>query len=71
MNTSDKKNLAERIRTIEGLNDEERSALLGLLNESKTYGLVWEDRPEAIDEQLRTELPVLKEVKSKAIISGG
>lgn len=71
MNTSDKKNLAERIRTIEGLNDEERSALLGLLNESKTYGLVWEDKPEAIDEQLRTELPVLKEVKSKAIISGG
>lgn len=54
-----------------GLNDEERSALLGLLNESKTYGLVWEDKPEAIDEQLRTELPVLKEVKSKAIISGG
>lgn len=69
MNTIDKIKLAERIRSIEGLNDEERSALLGLLNESKTYGLVWEDKPEMIEERLRTELPVLKEVKSKAIIS--
>ncbi len=69
MNTINKLKLAERIRSIVGLNDEERSALLGLLNESKTYGLVWEDKPEAIEERLRTELPVLKEVKSKAIIS--
>lgn len=69
MKTSDKIKLAERIRSIEGLNDEERSALLGLLNESKTYGLVWEDKPEAIEERLSTELPVLKEVVSKAIIS--
>lgn len=69
MNTIDKIKLAERIRSIEGLNDKERSALLGLLNESKTYGLVWEDKPETIEERLRTELPVLKEVKSKAIIS--
>lgn len=69
MNTIDKIKLAERIRSVEGLSDEERSALLGLLNESKTYGLVWEDKPEAIEERLRTELPVLKEVKSKAIIS--
>ncbi len=69
MNNINKIKLAERIRSIEGLNDEERSALLGLLNESKTYGLVWEDKPEAIEERLRTELPVLKEVKSKAIIS--
>lgn len=69
MNNINKIKLAERIRSIEGLNDEERSALLGFLNESKTYGLVWEDKPEAIEERLRTELPVLKEVKSKAIIS--
>lgn len=69
MNTIDKIKLAERIRSVEGLSEEERSALLGLLNESKTYGLVWEDKPEEIEERLRTELPVLKEVKSKAIIS--
>lgn len=69
MNTIDKIKLAERIRSVEGLSDEERSALLGLLNKSKTYGLVWEDKPEEIEERLRAELPVLKEVKSKAIIS--
>ena len=71
MKTSDKIKLAERVRSIEGLTDDERSALLGLLNESKTYGLVWEDKPEAIEDRLRAELPVLKEVKSKAIIQGG
>ncbi len=54
---------------MEGLTDDERSALLGLLNETKTYGLVWEDKPEEVEERLRTELPVLKEVKSRAIIS--
>lgn len=67
--TIDKGTLADRIRTLEGLSDDERAALLGLLNETKTYGLVWEDKPEDVEERLRTELPVLKEVKSKAILS--
>lgn len=69
MKTTEKEKLRDRIRTIEGLTDEERSALLGLLNESKTYGLVWEDKPEAVEERLREELPVLTEVKDRAIIS--
>ncbi len=69
MKATDKIKLAERIRSIEGLTDEERSALLGLLNDTKTYGLVWEDKPEEVEERLRTELPVLKEVASRAIIS--
>lgn len=69
MKASDKHKLIDRIKTLEGLTDDERSALLGLLNETKTYGLVWEDKPEDVEERLRTELPVLKEVKSRAIIS--
>lgn len=69
MKATDKIKLAERIRSIDGLTDEERSALLGLLNDTKTYGLVWEDKPEDVEERLRTELPVLKEVASRAIIS--
>ncbi len=69
MKATDKLKLSERIRSIEGLTDEERSALLGLLNDTKTYGLVWEDKPEEVEERLRTELPVLKEVTSRAIIS--
>lgn len=69
MKSSDKHKLIDRIRTIEGLTDEERSALLGLLRESKTYGLVWEDKPEDVEERMRDELPVLTEVKDRAIIS--
>lgn len=71
MNATDKAKLIDRVRSIEGLTDDERAALLGLLNESKTYGLVWEDKPEKVEERLRSELPVLKEVKSRAIIGGG
>ena len=62
-------NLIRRISEIEGLTDKERSALLGLLRESKIYGLVWEDKPEAVEDKMQEELPVLKEVKERAIIS--
>ena len=69
MKAIDRTELIDRIRSIEGLTDDERAALLGLLRERKTYGLVWEDKPEDVEERLRTELPVLKEVKSRAIVS--
>lgn len=69
MNNNDRINLIYRISEIEGLSDKDRSALLGLLRESKTYGLVWEDKPEAVEERLRDELPVLTEVKERALIS--
>lgn len=69
MKATERHKLIDRIKTLEGLTDDERSALLGLLRESKTYGLVWEDKPEEVEERLRTELPVLKEVTSRAIIS--
>ena len=39
------------------------------LRKRKKYGLVWEDKPEKVVEQCKTELPVLKEVKSKEIIT--
>ena len=69
MKATKRHNLIDRIKTLEGLTDDERSALLGLLRESKTYGLVWEDKPEEVEERLRTEMPVLREVESRAIIS--
>lgn len=71
MKSTDRQKLIDRVKTIDGLTDDERSALLGLLHETKTYGLVWEDKPEEVEERLRTELPVLKEVKSRAIINVG
>lgn len=64
-----KTELAHKIQSIEGLTAEERTALLGLLRSHKKYGLVWEDKPEAVEQKLETELPVLKEVPSRAIIS--
>lgn len=37
------------------------------LRKRKKYGLVWEEKPEDVVEQCKTELPVLKEVRNKAI----
>lgn len=39
------------------------------LRKRKKYGLVWEEKPENVVEQCKTELPVLEEVKSKEIIT--
>ncbi|MCQ2305792.1 MAG: site-specific DNA-methyltransferase [Bacteroidales bacterium] len=63
--------LAQRIRELDGLTNDERSALLELLNTEKRYGLVWENKPEDVEERLRENLPVLKEVKEKALTQGG
>ena len=64
-----KSELRKKILTIEGLTNEEKSALLELLNKEKKYGLVWENKPEDVEERLRDRLPVFKEVKSRAILS--
>jgi len=64
-----KTELAGKIKLLEGLTEDEKSALLGLLHEQKKYGLVWEDKPEDVEQKLEDELPVLKEVKERAIIS--
>ena len=65
----DKTALKHKIQTLEGLTNEEKSALLELLNKDKKYGLVWENKPEDVEERLRDHLPVLEEVKSRAILS--
>jgi adenine-specific DNA-methyltransferase len=65
----DKNGLIEKLNTIEGLTSDERSALLDLLRSHKKYGLVWEDKPEEVEERLRSELPVLIEDKGKEILS--
>ena len=71
MSATDRHKLIDRINTLEGLTDDERSALLGFLRGSKTYGLVWEDKPEEVEERLRSELPVLVEVKDRALTDAG
>mgnify|MGYP000528144597 FL=1 len=64
-----KNELANKIRRIDGLTNGEKSALIELLRKQKKYGLVWEDKPEDVEERLREELPVLIEDTGKAIIS--
>lgn len=61
--------LANKIRGIDGLTNDEKSALIELLSKQKKYGLVWEDKPEDVEERLREELPVLIEDTGKAIVS--
>ncbi len=65
----DRNELANKIRGTEGLTNDEKSTLIELLSRQKKYGLVWEDKPEDVEERLREELPVLIEDTDKAIIS--
>jgi len=65
-----KQDLISKIKQLDGISPDERAYLINLVNTKKKYGLVWEDKPEDFEEQLRDNLPVLKEVKEKAIING-
>ena len=65
----DKQELEKKIRDAKDLSNEDKSILLGLLNEKKTYGLVWEDSTEDAFEQLKTQLPILREVKERQIVN--
>lgn len=64
-----KQDLISKIKQLDGISQDERAYLINLVNTKKKYGLVWEDKPEDVEEQLRNNLPVLKEVKDKAIIN--
>lgn len=61
--------LAQKIRELQGLSLDEKSQLLGLINDHKRYGLVWEDKVEEVEEQLQDQLPILTEVTNKRILS--
>ena len=41
-----KQELINKIKNAEGFSNEEKSQMLALLNENKTYGLVWEKSTE-------------------------
>lgn len=68
-NKIDKQALREKIQSLKGLSNEDKSQLLALLAEQKRFGLVWEEKEEEAQEKLRIEIPVLKEDKNKTIIS--
>ena len=64
-----KTDLIQKIKQLEGISQDERAYLINLVNTKKKYGLVWEDKPEDVEEQLRESLPVLKEVKERRILA--
>ncbi|MBO5345806.1 MAG: site-specific DNA-methyltransferase [Paludibacteraceae bacterium] len=64
-----KSQLRKTIAELEGLSAEDKSTLIELLNTHKKYGLVWEDKPEDVEEAMRDHLPLLTEVKERAILS--
>ena len=59
--------MAQNLETEKLKNEIER--LKKELKKKKKYGLVWEDKPEDVVEMCKEKLPVLKEVKSKEIIT--
>jgi len=65
-----KQELISKIKNAEGFSNEEKSQMLALLNESKTYGLVWEKSTEDAWEMMKDYVPVLKEDESKRIDHG-
>lgn len=67
----DNKELIAKLQQLEGLTNEEKSTLMALINEEKSYGLVWEDSPEEVEENLRSHIPVLREVTGRALTDGG
>jgi hypothetical protein len=62
-----KHTLIQKIKSISELTHEEQAELINLVNNTKKYGLVWEDKFEQIEEDLLTNLPVLKEVKDRLL----
>ena len=61
--------LAKKINELEALTNDEKSELIKLLRSQKKYGLVWEDKPEDVEQRMVNEQPVLVEVPERAIIS--
>lgn len=65
----DRAALIATIRELKELSNEQKSDILQLISEQKKYGIVWENSPEDVEENLRVNVPVLVEDKDKAIIS--
>jgi adenine-specific DNA-methyltransferase len=61
--------LIQKLKQLEGLSQAERSDLIDLVNTKKKYGLVWEDKPEDAEDLLKSKLPVFHEVVERRILS--
>ncbi len=64
-----KADLIHKLNSLGGITNDERAYLINLVNTKKKYGLVWEEKPEDVEELLRENLPILREVAEKRILS--
>jgi len=64
-----KNDLINKLKKLDGITDDERAYLVNLVNTKKKYGLVWEEKPEDVEELLRTRLPVLHEITERRILA--
>ena len=63
-----KETIIQKVKALDGFTQDERAYLINLVNIKKKQGLVWEDKPEEVEEQLRSMLPLLTEVVDKRVI---
>lgn len=63
-----KQEIIHKIKSVEALTSLDKSYLIDLVNTKKNYGLVWNEKPESVEEKLRTSLPILNEVSDKRIL---
>lgn len=65
----DKEALVAAIKQSQELSDEQKADILELISTKKKYGLVWEDSYEDAYEELKTKLPILREVENRRILN--
>ena len=66
----DRQALLTAVESCTGLTENQRADLHQLLTETPKYGLVWEDTPEEVFDELKEEIPVMNEDRSKVIVNG-
>lgn len=65
----DKEALVAAIKQSQELSDEQKADIIELIRAQKKYGLVWEDSPEDAVQELKTKLPILREVTERRILN--
>jgi adenine-specific DNA-methyltransferase len=65
----DKEALVTAIKQSQELSDEQKADILELISTKKKYGLVWEDSKEDAFEELKTKLPILREIENRRILN--
>ena len=65
----DRQKLIDRIKGLDAINNEDKSAIIELISENTKYGLVWENKVEDIEQMLKDKLPIIVEDTKKRIIN--